>query len=46
MTSYNPETYWSDLALRTSQQEGGIIAGDYEPYYAYKREKFLELLGR
>jgi len=40
---YHPEEYWSDLARRTANQEYGVAAGDVEPFYAYKRDKFLEL---
>lgn len=44
--NYHPENYWSDVANRmeTRDEDGEIIAGDDEPYYRYKREKFLELL--
>lgn len=42
---YNPETYWSQIATRITNREGrNIIAGDDEPYYRYKRSKFLKLL--
>jgi ubiquinone/menaquinone biosynthesis C-methylase UbiE len=42
---YHPEPYWNDVAKRISQREGiKIIAGDDEPYYRYKRKKFLKLL--
>lgn len=43
--SYHPEEYWSEVAGRISSREGGnVIAGDDEPYYRYKRERFLDLL--
>ncbi|HEY0067796.1 MAG TPA: class I SAM-dependent methyltransferase [Flavisolibacter sp.] len=43
--SYHPETYWNEVAQRVaSRGKGNIIAGDDEPYYRYKRKKFLELL--
>lgn len=43
--SYHPETYWNEVAQRVaSRGEGNIIAGDDEPYYRYKRKKFLRLL--
>jgi len=44
--NYHPESYWSDVANRMEMrdEEGEIIAGDDEPYYRYKRKKFLELL--
>ena len=41
---YDPEVYWSEVATRTAAREDGIIAGDDEPYYRYKREKFLHIL--
>ena len=41
---YHPEIYWSDVAKRTSQRKDGIIAGDDEPFYRYKRLKFLQQL--
>jgi len=44
--SYHPEPYWSEVAVRISQREedNNIIAGDDEPYYRYKRIKFLSML--
>lgn len=45
-TQYNPESYWDAVAERIAlRQHLKIIAGDDEPYYRYKRKKFLELLG-
>jgi ubiquinone/menaquinone biosynthesis C-methylase UbiE len=43
---YQPETYWSEVASRIADREDGknVIAGDDEPYYRYKRERFLSLL--
>jgi len=42
---YKPEPYWSDVAKRISEREKkNIIAGDDEPFYRYKRKKFLNLL--
>ncbi|MFN7115893.1 MAG: class I SAM-dependent methyltransferase [Saprospiraceae bacterium] len=44
-TSYHPESYWSEVAQRIdSRGERNVIAGDDEPYYHYKRQRFLELL--
>jgi SAM-dependent methyltransferase len=44
-TSYHPETYWSEVAQRIdSRGEQNLIAGDDEPYYRYKRDRFLQLL--
>jgi ubiquinone/menaquinone biosynthesis C-methylase UbiE len=43
--SYHPEPYWSEVAKRIAGRKGrSVIAGDDEPYYRYKRERFLELL--
>jgi len=42
--SYNPETYWNDVAEKiSSRNDINIIAGDDEPYYRYKRKRFLKL---
>lgn len=42
---YNPETYWDTVAENISSREDlKIIAGDDEPYYRYKRRRFLESL--
>ena len=42
--NYHPELYWSDVAERIdSRDERNIIAGDDEPYYRYKRQRFLKL---
>ena len=42
---YQPEPYWSDVAKRIAAREGhNLIAGDDEPYYRYKRKRFLEML--
>lgn len=44
-SSYHPENYWSEVAQRIdSRGASNVIAGDDEPYYRYKRERFLELL--
>ena len=43
--SYNPETYWSEVAERIQERgDGNIVAGDDTPYYRYKRKRFLEML--
>lgn len=43
---YHPEPYWSDVAKRIlDREDNNVIAGDDEPYYRYKRHRFLELLG-
>ena len=42
---YHPEPYWSEVAKRIDdRQDRNVIAGDDEPYYHYKRERFLEML--
>jgi ubiquinone/menaquinone biosynthesis C-methylase UbiE len=44
---YNPESYWDEVAGNiAARQDTRLIAGDDEPYYRYKRKRFLELLGR
>jgi ubiquinone/menaquinone biosynthesis C-methylase UbiE len=41
---YNPEAYWDKVAGNIAARDGlNIIAGDDEPYYRYKRKRFLEL---
>lgn len=43
--TYNPETYWSEVADRIQERgEGNVVAGDDSPYYRYKRERFLSML--
>ncbi len=43
--SYHPESYWSEVAQRIDNRgDQNVIAGDDEPYYHYKRQRFLELL--
>lgn len=45
ISTYNPETYWSEVAERIQQRgEGNVVAGDDSPYYRYKRARFLEML--
>ncbi len=42
---YHPESYWSEVAKRISNREGvNVIAGDDEPFYRYKKKRFLKLL--
>ncbi len=44
---YHPEPYWNEVAKKISRRgEARIIAGDDEPYYRYKREKFLKLFDK
>lgn len=41
---YNPENYWDTVAQRiTWREKNKMIAGDNEPYYSYKRNKFLRI---
>ena len=43
--TYHPEPYWSEVANRIKQRGGAnVIAGDDEPYYRYKRQRFLAML--
>ncbi|MEL6637566.1 MAG: class I SAM-dependent methyltransferase [Bacteroidota bacterium] len=43
--AYHPEPYWSEVADRiASREDQNVIAGDDEPFYRYKRTRFLELL--
>jgi len=45
MSNYHPEPYWSDVAKRIdSRGKNNVIAGDDEPYYRYKKARFLEML--
>ena len=40
--TYNPETYWSRVGQEIEKRAGdNVIAGDNNPYYVYKRSKFL-----
>jgi ubiquinone/menaquinone biosynthesis C-methylase UbiE len=42
--TYHPESYWNKVAVQISRREDqNYIAGDDEPYYRYKRKKFLAL---
>jgi ubiquinone/menaquinone biosynthesis C-methylase UbiE len=42
---YHPEHYWDTVAENIKARENlKIIAGDDEPYYHYKRRRFLNLL--
>ena len=44
-SKYHPEKYWSEVASLINQRgESNVIAGDDEPFYWYKRVKFLKLL--
>jgi ubiquinone/menaquinone biosynthesis C-methylase UbiE len=43
---YHPEKYWTEVGQRIQERDQGenVIAGDDEPYYRYKRERFLSML--
>jgi SAM-dependent methyltransferase len=42
---YIPESYWDEVARQIKLRKGrNLVAGDDEPYYRYKRNKFLKLL--
>lgn len=45
--TYRPEKYWTEVANRIQKRDDGsnnVVAGDDEPYYRYKRKRFLDLL--
>jgi ubiquinone/menaquinone biosynthesis C-methylase UbiE len=42
MTDYDPEVYWSRVAQEIGKRGDNYIAGDDNPYYRYKRRKFLK----
>lgn len=45
VNNYHPEPYWNDVAKRIAKRtDAKYIAGDNEPYYRYKRNRFLKLL--
>jgi len=39
---YNPEVYWSRVAQEIEKRGENYVAGDDNPYYRYKRSKFLK----
>jgi len=40
--TYNPETYWSRVGQEIEKRAGdNVLAGDDNPYYSYKRSRFL-----
>lgn len=44
---YQPREYWNKVASRIRKRaEKNVIAGDDEPYYRYKRGKFLKLFNQ
>lgn len=42
MTKYNPENYWSAVGQEIQKRGENYIAGDDNPFYIYKRRKFLK----
>jgi SAM-dependent methyltransferase len=42
VTEYNPEIYWSRVAQEIEKRGPNYIAGDDNPYYTYKRSRFLD----
>ena len=42
MTDYDPEIYWSRVAQEIEKRGDNYVAGDDNPYYRYKRRKFLK----
>ena len=42
MPNYDPETYWSRVAEEIQKRGENYVAGDDDPYYRYKRRKFLK----
>src|ERR1700680_2520276 len=41
MGEYRPEAYWSRVAQEIDKRESRCVAGDDNPYYRYKRLRFL-----
>jgi SAM-dependent methyltransferase len=41
MAKYSPEPYWSRVAEQIAQRGENFVAGDDDPYYRYKRQRFL-----
>ena len=45
LSSYIPVDYWNEVARRIrNRKKQNLVAGDDEPFYHYKRQKFLSLL--
>ena len=44
MSNYDPEVYWSRVAQAVAQRGPNVVAGDDNPFYVYKRSKFLSQL--
>ncbi|MGH8666525.1 MAG: class I SAM-dependent methyltransferase [Burkholderiales bacterium] len=41
MSDYRPEPYWSRVAEQIANRGENYVAGDDDPYYRYKRRRFL-----
>ena len=41
MAPYDPETHWSRVAQEVARRGENVIAGDDNPYFRYKRRKFV-----
>lgn len=41
MRQYNPELYWNQVAREIERGGSPVLAGDDDPYYRYKRRKFV-----
>ena len=42
MSEYNPEDYWSKVGQKIQDRGEHYVAGDNNPYFDYKRQKFLD----
>jgi SAM-dependent methyltransferase len=41
-TAYDPESYWSGVASEiATRSDGELVAGDDDPFFRYKRQKFV-----
>jgi len=41
MARYDPEVHWSRVAQEVAKRGENVVAGDDNPYFRYKRRKFL-----
>ena len=42
MEQYDPEVYWSRVAGEIEKRGENYVAGDDNPYFRYKRQRFLK----
>jgi SAM-dependent methyltransferase len=42
MSDYTPEAYWSRVAVGIQERGPSYVAGNDDPYYVYKRDRFLK----